>query len=130
MVRVRNTLVSIRRKKSNAHASCPLISDHFPRLFHPYHGGTVGGVDLPSPLFVLLKLPVTTAVSASLFLNGIAAISAAIIYFRHYEGLCDIRIWFQWVWLWYCARQGFRASLRYPQSKRWKQMISMKLHNH
>ena len=50
------------------------------------------GVDLPSPLFVLLKLPVTTAVSASLFLNGIAAISAAIIYFRHYEGLCGILV--------------------------------------
>ena len=54
--------------------------------------GLWGGVVVPSPLFVLLKLPVTTAVSASLFLNGIAAISAAIIYFRHYEGLCDIRI--------------------------------------
>ena len=42
----------------------------------------LGGGLIFSPLFVLLKFPVTTAVSASLFLNGIAAISAAIIFFR------------------------------------------------
>lgn len=42
----------------------------------------LGGGLIFSPLFVLLKFPVTTAVSASLFLNGIAAISAAITYFR------------------------------------------------
>jgi len=43
--------------------------------------GLRGGL-IFSPLFVLLKSPVTTAVSASLFLNGIAAISVAITYFR------------------------------------------------
>ena len=42
----------------------------------------LGGGLIFSPLFVLLKYPVSTAVSASLFLNGIAAISAAITYFR------------------------------------------------
>jgi len=42
----------------------------------------LGGGLIFSPLFILLKFPVTTAVSASLFLNGIAAISAAITYFR------------------------------------------------
>ena len=43
MVRVRNTLVSIRRTESNAHASYHVISDHFPRLLHAYHGVSVGG---------------------------------------------------------------------------------------
>ena len=42
----------------------------------------LGGGLIFSPLFVLLKFPVTTAVSASLFLNGIAAFSASINYFR------------------------------------------------
>ncbi|MBW1865169.1 MAG: sulfite exporter TauE/SafE family protein, partial [Deltaproteobacteria bacterium] len=42
----------------------------------------LGGGLVFSPLFVLLGFPVTTAVSASLFLNGIAAFSAAITYFR------------------------------------------------
>ncbi|MBW2678811.1 MAG: sulfite exporter TauE/SafE family protein, partial [Deltaproteobacteria bacterium] len=42
----------------------------------------LGGGLVFSPLFVLLGFPVTTAVSASLFLNGIAAFSAAITYYR------------------------------------------------
>lgn len=42
----------------------------------------LGGGLIFSPLFILLKFPVTTAVSASLFLNGIAAFSASINYFR------------------------------------------------
>jgi uncharacterized membrane protein YfcA len=42
----------------------------------------LGGGLIFSPLFVLLGFPLTTAVSASLFLNGIAAVSAAIIYFQ------------------------------------------------
>jgi uncharacterized protein len=42
----------------------------------------LGGGFIFSPLFVLLKFPVTTAVSASLFLNGIATFSASINYFR------------------------------------------------
>jgi hypothetical protein len=42
-VRVRNTLVLIRRKKSNAHDSYTVISDHFPHLLHAYHGVSVGG---------------------------------------------------------------------------------------
>jgi hypothetical protein len=41
----------------------------------------LGGGLIFSPLFILLQLPVHMAVSASLFLNGIAAISAAITYF-------------------------------------------------
>jgi len=50
----------------------------------------LGGGLIFSPLFVLLKFPVSTAVSASLFLNGIAAISAAITYFR--KKMVDTRI--------------------------------------
>ena len=50
----------------------------------------LGGGLIFSPLFVLLKYPVTTAVSASLFLNGIAAISAAITYFR--KKMVDVKI--------------------------------------
>lgn len=50
----------------------------------------LGGGLIFSPLFVLLKFPVTTAVSASLFLNGIAAISAAITYFR--KRMVDVKI--------------------------------------
>ena len=42
----------------------------------------LGGGLIFSPLFILLGFPVHTAVSASLFLNGVAAISAAITYFR------------------------------------------------
>ena len=42
----------------------------------------LGGGLVFSPLFILLGFPVTTAVSASLFLNGIAALSAAITYYR------------------------------------------------
>ena len=50
----------------------------------------LGGGLIFSPLFVLLKYPVSTAVSASLFLNGIAAISAAITYFR--KKMVDVKI--------------------------------------
>jgi uncharacterized membrane protein YfcA len=50
----------------------------------------MGGGLIFSPLFVLLKFPVTTAVSASLFLNGIAAISAAITYFR--KKMVDVKV--------------------------------------
>ena len=42
----------------------------------------LGGGLIFSPLFLLLGFPVTTAVSASLFLNGTAAVSAAITYYR------------------------------------------------
>jgi len=49
----------------------------------------LGGGLIFSPLFVLLKFPVTTAVSASLFLNGIAAFSASINYFR--KRMVDIK---------------------------------------
>lgn len=50
----------------------------------------LGGGLIFSPLFVLLKYPVSTAVSASLFLNGIAAVSAAIIYFR--KKMVDVKL--------------------------------------
>ena len=50
----------------------------------------LGGGLIYSPLFVLLKFPISTALSASLFLNGIAAISAAITYFR--KRMVDIRL--------------------------------------
>jgi uncharacterized membrane protein YfcA len=50
----------------------------------------LGGGLIFSPLFVLLKFPVTTAVSASLFLNAIAAISAAITYFR--KRMIDVKL--------------------------------------
>jgi len=49
----------------------------------------LGGGLVFSPLFVLLGFPVTTAVSASLFLNGIAALSAAITYYR--KKMIDIK---------------------------------------
>jgi len=42
----------------------------------------LGGGLVFSPLFLLLGFPVETAVSASLFLNGTAAVSAAITYYR------------------------------------------------
>ena len=42
----------------------------------------LGGGLIFSPLFVLLDFPVGQAVSASLFLNGIAAVSAASVYLR------------------------------------------------
>jgi uncharacterized membrane protein YfcA len=50
----------------------------------------LGGGLIFSPLFVLLKFPITTAVSASLFLNGIAASSAAITYFR--KRMVDVKV--------------------------------------
>lgn len=50
----------------------------------------LGGGLIFSPLFVLLKFPITTAVSASLFLSGIAAISAAITYFR--KKMVDVKV--------------------------------------
>jgi uncharacterized protein len=50
----------------------------------------LGGGLIFSPLFILLDFPVHTAVSASLFLNGIAAISAAITYFR--KKMVDVKI--------------------------------------
>lgn len=42
----------------------------------------LGGGLVFSPLFVLLGFPISTAVAASLFLNGIAALSALIVYMR------------------------------------------------
>ncbi len=50
----------------------------------------LGGGLIFSPLFILLQFPVHTAVSASLFLNGIAAISAAITYFH--KKMVDVKI--------------------------------------
>ena len=50
----------------------------------------LGGGLIFSPLFILLQFPVHTAVSASLFLNGTAAISAAITYFR--KRMVDVKI--------------------------------------
>ena len=50
----------------------------------------LGGGLIFSPLFILLQFPIHTAVSASLFLNGIAAISAAITYFR--KKMVDVKI--------------------------------------
>ena len=50
----------------------------------------LGGGLIFSPLFVLLKFPVSTAVSASLFLNAIAAASAAITYFR--KKMVDVKV--------------------------------------
>ena len=49
----------------------------------------LGGGLIFSPLFVLLEFPLSTAVSASLFLNGIAAFSAAITYYR--KKMIDIK---------------------------------------
>ena len=42
----------------------------------------LGGGLIFSPLFILLGFPIHTALSASLFLNGIAAVSASMTYFR------------------------------------------------
>jgi uncharacterized membrane protein YfcA len=50
----------------------------------------LGGGLIFSPLFVLLRFPVDTAVTASLFLNGTAAVSAATTYFR--KGMVDVKI--------------------------------------
>jgi uncharacterized membrane protein YfcA len=50
----------------------------------------LGGGLIFSPLFILLQFPIHTVVSASLFLNGIAAISAAITYFR--KKMVDVKI--------------------------------------
>ena len=49
----------------------------------------LGGGLIFSPLFVLLGFPVSTAVSASLFLNGTAALSAAVTYYR--KKMIDVR---------------------------------------
>lgn len=50
----------------------------------------LGGGLVFSPLFILLKFPVHTALAASLFLNGIAAISAAtsifVVIFSSFSG--------------------------------------------
>lgn len=50
----------------------------------------LGGGLVFSPLFILLDYPVNTAVSTSLFLNGIAALSAAMTYLR--RRMVDIKI--------------------------------------
>ena len=50
----------------------------------------LGGGLIFSPLFVLLDFPISEAVSASLFLNGIAALSAAYTYFR--KKMVDMKI--------------------------------------
>ena len=50
----------------------------------------LGGGLIFAPLFILLQFPVSTAVSASLFLNGIAALSAAINYYR--KRMIDLHI--------------------------------------
>ena len=42
----------------------------------------LGGGLVFSPLFILLGFPINAAVTTSLFLNGTAAISAAIVYYR------------------------------------------------
>ena len=49
----------------------------------------LGGGLIFSPLFVLLGFPLSTAVSASLFLNGVAALSAGITYYR--KKMIDIK---------------------------------------
>ena len=49
----------------------------------------LGGGLVFAPLFILLGYPVATAIPASLFLNGIAALSAAITYFR--RGMVDLK---------------------------------------
>jgi len=49
----------------------------------------LGGGLVFSPLFVMLGFPVETAVSASLFLNGVAAVSAATTYYR--KKLIDLK---------------------------------------
>lgn len=50
----------------------------------------LGGGLIFSPLFVLLDFPISQAVSASLFLNGIAALSAAYTYFK--KKMVDLKI--------------------------------------
>jgi uncharacterized membrane protein YfcA len=49
----------------------------------------LGGGLVFAPLFILLGYPLATAIPASLFLNGIAALSAAITYFR--KGMVDLK---------------------------------------
>jgi uncharacterized membrane protein YfcA len=49
----------------------------------------LGGGLIFSPLFILLEFPRSTALSASLFLNGIAACSAAIVYFK--QRMIDVK---------------------------------------
>ena len=50
----------------------------------------LGGGLIFSPLFVLLDFPISHAVSASLFLNGLAAISATYTYFR--KKMVDLKV--------------------------------------
>ena len=50
----------------------------------------LGGGLIFSPLFILLAFPVSTAVSASLFLNGVAALSAATTYYR--KKMVDVQV--------------------------------------
>jgi hypothetical protein len=50
----------------------------------------LGGGLIFSPLFVLLDFPISQAVSASLFLNGIAALSAAYTYMK--KKMVDLKI--------------------------------------
>lgn len=50
----------------------------------------LGGGLIFSPLFILLGFPLSTALSASLFLNGTAAVSAAITFFR--KKMVDVKI--------------------------------------
>jgi uncharacterized membrane protein YfcA len=50
----------------------------------------LGGGLIYTPLFILLQFPVNTAVAASLFLNGIAAISATITFLR--KKMIDLKI--------------------------------------
>lgn len=50
----------------------------------------LGGGLIFAPLFVLLDFPISQAVSASLFLNGLAAISAAYTYFK--KKMVDLKI--------------------------------------
>ena len=50
----------------------------------------LGGGLVFSPLFILLDYPVSTALSASLFLNAVAAVSASITYMR--KRMVDLRV--------------------------------------
>lgn len=49
----------------------------------------LGGGLIFAPLFVLLGYPLATAIPASLFLNGIAAFSAALTYYR--KGMVEVK---------------------------------------
>jgi uncharacterized membrane protein YfcA len=50
----------------------------------------LGGGLIFSPLFVLLDFPKSVAVSSSLFINGVAGASAALVYFR--KGMMDFPV--------------------------------------